>query len=82
MRGTADCCIISAMKKSLFAMVAAVLAAAASEQPAAEPKVQAANPKPRDVPELMVTKAGDKVTDIHDWQKQIMEEGVPERMTF
>ena len=29
-----------------------------------------------------VKRAGDKVTDIHDWQKKIMEEGVPERMTF
>ena len=55
------------MKNSLFA-IAAVIVAVASAQPVAEPKVQAANPEPRDVPELMVTKAGDKVTDVATWE--------------
>ena len=50
-------------------MFAAVLAVSACAQPVAEPKVQAANPEPRDVPELMVTKAGDKVTDVATWEK-------------
>ena len=57
------------MKKSLTGMFAAVLAVSACAQPVAEPKVQAANPEPRDVPELMVTKAGDKVTDVATWEK-------------
>ena len=50
-------------------MFAAVLAVSACAQPVAEPKVQAANPEPRDVPALMVTKAGDKVTDVATWEK-------------
>ena len=57
------------MKKSLFAMVAVALASVASAQPAAESKVQVANPEPRNVPELMVTKAGNKVTDVATWEK-------------
>ena len=57
------------MKKSLTGMFAAVLAVSACAQPVAEPKVQAANPEPRDVPALMVTKAGDKVTDVATWEK-------------
>ena len=57
------------MKKSLTGMFAAALAVAASAQPTAESKVQTANPEPRDVPELMVTKAGKKVTDVATWEK-------------
>ena len=57
------------MKKSLFAMVAVALASVAFAQPAAESKVQVANPEPRNVPELMVTKAGNKVTDVATWEK-------------
>ena len=48
---------------------AAALAVFACAQPVAEPKAQAANPEPRDVPALMVTKAGDKVTDVATWEK-------------
>ena len=50
-------------------MFAAVLAVSACAQPAAESKVQVANPEPRNVPELMVTKAGNKVTDVATWEK-------------
>ena len=50
-------------------MVAVALASVASAQPAAESKVQVANPEPRNVPELMVTKAGNKVTDVATWEK-------------
>ena len=50
-------------------MFAAVLAVSACAQPVAEPKVQAANPEPRDVPALMVTKAGYTVTDVATWEK-------------
>ena len=57
------------MKKSLTGMFAAVLAVSACAQPVAEPKAQAANPEPQDVPELMVTKAGDKVKDVATWEK-------------
>ena len=57
------------MKKSLTGMFAAVLAVSACAQPVAEPKAQAANPEPRDVPALMVTKAGNKVTDVATWEK-------------
>ena len=57
------------MKKALTGMFAAVLAVSACAQPVAELKAQAANPEPRDVPELMVTKAGDKVTDVATWEK-------------
>ena len=57
------------MKKSLTGMFAAALAVSACAQPVAEPKAQAANPEPRNVPALMVTKAGDKVTDVATWEK-------------
>ena len=57
------------MKKSLTGMFAVALASVASAQPAAESKVQVANPEPRNVPELMVTKAGNKVTDVATWEK-------------
>ena len=50
-------------------MFAAVLAVSACAQPVAEPKAPVANPEPRDVPALMVTKAGDKVTDVATWEK-------------
>ena len=52
------------MKKTLFAMAAVVLAAAACAQPTAQTKAGASDPEPRNVPELMITKAGNKVTDV------------------
>ena len=57
------------MKKSLFAMAAVVLAAAACAQPTAQTKAGASDPEPRNVPELMITKAGNKVTDVATWEK-------------
>ena len=57
------------MKKTLFAMAAVVLAAAACAQPVAKTKAGASDPEPRNVPELMVTKAGNKVTDVATWEK-------------
>ena len=50
------------MKKSLFAMVAVALASVASAQPAAESKVQVANPEPRNVPELVLS-----VQNVNGW---------------
>ena len=57
------------MKKTLFAMAAVVLAAAACAQPVAKTKAGASDPEPRNVPELMITKAGNKVTDVATWEK-------------
>ena len=57
------------MKKTLFAMAAVVLAAAACAQPTAQTKAGASDPEPRNVPELMITKAGNKVTDVATWEK-------------
>ena len=57
------------MKKTLFAMAAVVLAAAACAQPVARTKAGASDPEPRNVPELMITKAGNKVTDVATWEK-------------
>ena len=45
------------------------MAVAACAQSAAETKAQTSEPVPRDVPELMVTKAGEKVTDVATWEK-------------
>ena len=50
-------------------MFAAALAVAACAQPAAAGKAQTSEPVPRDVPELMVTKAGEKVMDVATWEK-------------
>ena len=45
------------------------MAVAACAQPVAEAKAQTSEPVPRDVPALMVTKAGQKVTDVATWEK-------------
>ena len=50
-------------------LLTTALAVAACAQPVAATKAQASNPEPRNVPELMVTKAGDKVTDVATWEK-------------
>ena len=53
----------------MMGAAALCVAVAASAQPVAETKAQASEPMPRDVPELMVTKAGEKVTDVATWEK-------------
>lgn len=57
------------MKTSLSVLLTTALAVAACAQPVAATKAQASNPSPQNVPELMVTKTGNKVTDVATWEK-------------
>ena len=56
-------------EKTLSVLLTTALAVVAYAQPVAATKAQTPNPELRNVLELMVTKSGDRVTDVVTWEK-------------